>query len=451
MKPASIAKLTLFSLLLAGMSICAGFGGEAYGQSENVTPERIILTLPGDPATTMAVTWRTEDAAPDSKAELASPMPTGEDALKAHSPTSSSRYVHLEEQASSVAAKNTMTNTDDERDVYYHNVIFDGLKPDTLYAYRVGSGETWSEWNQFRTAPATANSYSFIFMGDAQNDIFSAWSPVVRNCFRNFPNAAFYLFGGDLVGDGEEDADWEEWFNAADWIFRTTPVMATPGNHEYYDVSENEDALTWLWPIQFAFPDNGPDEYKQEAWYLDYLDSRIISLNSKGDLDTQAEWVAKVLDDAKDRWTVVTFHHPVYSSGRGRDNPELRAAWKPIFEEHGADLILMGHDHTYARTARLIDGKEVDGGEQGVVYLNSVSGPKQYSFDAKYGDLFKRTAEGTQLYSVIEVAADSLKVDTYAADGSLYDSFELDKKDDGIAFVDRVPATPERRRPLESK
>ena len=35
---------------------------------------------------------------------------------------------------------------------YYHEARFTALRPNTLYAYRVGDGSTWSEWFHFRTA-----------------------------------------------------------------------------------------------------------------------------------------------------------------------------------------------------------------------------------------------------------------------------------------------------------
>ena len=63
--------------------------------------------------------------------------------------------------------------------VHYHSVEFSELKPDTLYAYRVGSGDRWSEWIQFRTAKAEAAPFSFLYFGDAQNSILSFWSRII--------------------------------------------------------------------------------------------------------------------------------------------------------------------------------------------------------------------------------------------------------------------------------
>lgn len=62
-------------------------------------------------------------------------------------------------------------------------------------------------------------------------------------------------------------------------------------------------------------------------------------------------------------------HHPVYSTAKNRDNTILRERFKPIFEKYGVDLVLQGHDHTYARGGL---------GKKRPVYLLSVAGPKMY-------------------------------------------------------------------------
>ena len=63
-------------------------------------------------------------------------------------------------------------------------------------------------------------------------------------------------------------------------------------------------------------------------------------------LAEQTAWLEKVLADNPNRWTIVEFHQPIFSPAKGRDNPEQRAAWKPLFDRHGVDLVLTGHDHT---------------------------------------------------------------------------------------------------------
>ena len=67
----------------------------------------------------------------------------------------------------------------------------------------------------------------------------------------------------------------------------------------------------------------------------------------------------------------------------------LVEAWKPIIDKYEVDLVLNGHDHTYARGHVPIREKSGDSNKMGAVYVTSVSGPKQYSLDPKQLDSYK--------------------------------------------------------------
>jgi 3',5'-cyclic AMP phosphodiesterase CpdA len=63
------------------------------------------------------------------------------------------------------------------------------------------------------------------------------------------------------------------------------------------------------------------------------------------------EWLSEATRArALDRWTIVVFHHPVYSPGshpeRG-STPGYRPSLPRLFEARGVDLVLNGHDHIY--------------------------------------------------------------------------------------------------------
>ena len=147
------------------------------------------------------------------------------------------------------------------------------------------------------------------------------------------------LHAGDLINNENDDAEWGEWFGAGSWLNGMIPVVATPGNHEYDD----DDQLSRHWRPQFAFPMNGPSGLEETVYWFDYQGARIISLNSNERIDEQRDWLKSVLSEAdRPKWTIVTFHHPIYSTAGDRDNPGLRAAWQPILEESGVDLVLAG-------------------------------------------------------------------------------------------------------------
>jgi 3',5'-cyclic AMP phosphodiesterase CpdA len=416
---------------------------EVYRPS--VVPDRILLTWAGDPATTQSVTWRTDDTVAEAFAEIA---PAGDGP-------------NFKKEAARLTAETTPLKTD-LGPAHYHAVSFEGLSPKTRYAYRVGDGENWSEWNQFSTASSEPAPFSFVYFGDAQNDIKSHWSRVVREAYRDAPRAAFMLHAGDLVSDAHSDAQWGEWHYAASHIQRMIPCIAAPGNHEYDNLVGDgivtiDKQLSTHWRPQFCFPLNGPEgmeELAETTYWIDYQGARIISLNSNRLHAQQAEWLDALLAENPQRWTILTFHHPIFSTAEDRDNAHLRAVWQPVFDRHRVDLVLQGHDHSYGRTSLEVGDINVDTGAQarsaeaGTVYVVSVSGPKMYDiWDRKR---FPRIAEDTQLYQIIHVDGDELRYEARTAKGTLYDAFTLHKREgEPNELVEQVPDAPENVRPEE--
>lgn len=400
-------------------------------------PDRIILTWVGDPRTTQAVTWRTSTEVTQAWAEiaLADPNPGF---------TKSAQTVPAHTQA-------LKTNLGE---AHYHTVQFEKLQPGTRYAYRVGDGVNWSEWFHFSTAEAEPVPFSFIYFGDAQNDIRSMWSRVIREAYRDAPRARFMIHAGDLINTAESDAEWGEWFGAGHWLNAMVPSIAVPGNHEMAKRPEGRRQLSHHWRPQFAFPENGPPGLEETCYTLVYHNLRIIGLNSNEQIDVQTEWLDRVLAENRSEWVVCTFHHPIFSTGKERDNPELRAAWKPMFDKYKVDLVLQGHDHTYGRSGLetpLVTKQNVATGvnlvepQTGTIYVVSVSGPKMYPLQKQ--PVLKRAAEDTQLYQIIHVDGPVLRYEARTAVGELYDAFTLKKRPGQInELIEQTPPTPERRR-----
>jgi hypothetical protein len=326
----------------------------------------------------------------------------------------------------------------------HHSVNVTGLKSNSQYAYRVGSGEIWSEWFHFRTASSEPDPFSFIYLGDAQNNILALWSRAIRSAYSDAPKAAFLLHAGDLVNRADDDSEWNEWFEAGDWIFATIPSIATPGNHEYPRNDRDIRELSRFWRPHFGLPDGAIRDLEETVYFLDYQGVRVISLNSNERLEEQAIWLEEVLSENPNRWTLITFHHPVFSSARGRDNEQLRALWKPLFDQHRVDLVLQGHDHSYARGRNLPGGVGGVDPLSGTVYVVSVSGPKMYRLAEEHW--WDRAAENTQLYQIISIDGEVLHYQSLTATGELYDAFDLHKQPAGPnRLVEVLPEeTPER-------
>jgi phosphodiesterase/alkaline phosphatase D-like protein len=420
--------LALFVAMVCGMvfmPVSALHGqpaDEAAWHMPSVMPDRVILGITEDPSTSMLVNWRTSTSVTEPVAELAE-AGDGPDFVK------SAKKLKAESQ----------TLKTDINVAQFHNVRFTGLKPDTMYAYRVGDGKNWSEWNQFRTAKSTADPLTFIYVGDAQSNIYSLWSRVIRAAYSSAPDTRFILHAGDLINRRERDAEWGEWFYGAGWINGKVPLVAVPGNHEYGRGPDGNRELSTHWRPQFALPENGPQGLEETCYYSDIQGLRVIGLNSNEKHKEQAEWLEKVLSNNPNRWTVITFHHPIFSASRGRDNKELRALWKPLFDKYKVDMVLTGHDHTYGRS-NLVSGSNVRA-ETGTVYVVSVSGPKMYALNPQ--DWMERSAARTQLYQVIRIDGNTLSYESRTARGNLYDAFDLVKEGNKPnRLVNKIPNTP---------
>ena len=124
------------------------------------SPERIILNVTEDPSKSLAVTWRTwvRVSRPEAQVLLVADSLGFKENLKT-----------IEARCEKVGMRN-------ETFVYHYSAILQNLRPDTIYAYRVGSEGNWSEWNHFKTACNIHEPFSFVYLGDPQNDIKSMCS-----------------------------------------------------------------------------------------------------------------------------------------------------------------------------------------------------------------------------------------------------------------------------------
>ncbi|QDH81166.1 metallophosphoesterase family protein [Echinicola soli] len=401
---------------------------DTHGQGK--APEHLILTPYDDPARSQAITWRTSVPVENPVVEIiqatAAPYDTvGLRCIKAlsHQVAGSDGQMH-----------------------YYHSAEIDNLSPGVLYRYRAGTAPgLWSPWNQFQTVVKDDPTLEFIYLGDIQNDILSWGTRTIWAGHRKAPGADFMLFAGDCVDNGHNDGQWTEWFGALGRVGETMNIVPVTGNHEYDRMEEAKDekTLSTFWQAQFALPENGVGHLSESVYFIDYPAMRLIVLNSmvalssEEELKLQTEWLERTLAGNDKKWTVVTFHHPLFSARDGRygDYPALRKYWKPLFEKYRADLVLTGHDHMYGRSANQMESKTLGENETGPVYVVSVAGPKMYGLkeEKRWMD---RAAVNAQLYQIITIDGDKLAYRAYTATNRLYDSFDLVKQEQRFNRID---------------
>ena len=382
-----------------------GFGSVTAGPED----WRIALCISADPAHQMNVAWRTESQVDTPLVQWVQNQP----------------QVKFYKQSVDIAAQTETVVRSDSSLVYAYSAEMSGLKPSTSYAYRVGSAEDWSEWLVFTTAAEKEEPFSFLYFGDPQNGIRSHVSRAIRAGYKEAPDAAFITMAGDLVAVPARDYEWEALFHAGDWIFRQTPLAPIMGNHAYYIDGKWLKTHTPYWQPHFKLPENGLTTLPETNYYFHYQSLLFVVLNGSEQLAEQALWLDELLTRESSAWVVVTLHQPLYATGDGRNGEKRRNAFLPIMDKYEVDLVLQGHDHTFGRTYPLKDNQRAKRWQKGTVYINSVSGSKQYKLRPKQSELFAVSGQDTQYYHVVSVTSSKMTLSSYSVDGVLVDEIQI--------------------------
>ncbi|MFP3979059.1 metallophosphoesterase [Marinobacter sp. KMM 10035] len=260
------------------------------------------------------------------------------------------------------------------------------LESNTLYEYYVLTKD--AEGNQrvtqpfaFKTWPNPGDGVSeakFIAISDTQLD--RAMYEVVLNnvvadgfmtkeCDRTRPetcaeNIAAITISGDVVQTGSDRTHWrEQLFGRMAEITPYVPLVTVPGNHDYYGDAELELYRTYMAP-----PANGSAGYEDHWYFLDYLDLRLIGLDSypisgyhglfnRETLAIQRQWLRETLKDAEIQnktFVMGMFHHgclsEMWNSGESVGSCELVSELEQYSARTGAVTgHFFGHTHSYSR------------------------------------------------------------------------------------------------------
>lgn len=373
-------------------------------------PDFVTLTWTGEPSTTQTIRWRTNAA-----------VATG--TLAYARGDSATFSLDSAQKVSATTEKLSTPDIINDPEINHHTVALTGLEPGTRYTYAVGGGhaDDWTKPATFTTAPGKPQSFSFIYLGDAQNG-FDYWGRMVGGAVKKHPDAAFVIMAGDLVTRGRERDDWDDLFNNAKGIFDTRPVVPAIGNHEY------QGGYPHLYMRHFALRANGPKSIGPgHAYSFEYSNALIIALDSNRDIVEQAAWLEEQLRDTKALWKFVTYHHPAYASRAGRSFPEIIQHWVPLFDKYHVDLALQGHDHAYLRTHPMNNNQRVASPKDGTIYLVSVSGTKLYD-QAKH-DYTEVGFTKVPIWQLLDLTLEdrTLRYRAYDIDGKLRDEFVITK------------------------
>ncbi len=354
----------------------------------------------------------------------------------------------LDKDAVATRASSTRVDLDGGGTAYHHTARFQSLRPGTRYAYRVGGGQSWSEWFAFVTAAAAPAPFRFLYLGDAQTGLDSVWPRAARAAYAQAPDARMIVEAGDTVTEGYDDNLWRQWAAGMGFIAASLPSLPVPGNHDEHRPPSAPDSKkvlqpSELWRAHFALPATGRRRSgfsgsRSITWTTRAcgsspstpirLRTRTTS-RASGPASRPRPWRGSGPSCRTTRIAGPSSSSTTRSTRwrRGVTTSEMRNALVPLYDEFRVDLVLQGHDHAYARSLPLKAGRPAGPDERGTVYVISNSGAKTYDIDSPHARLMKKMLTNLQSYQVIAVDGRALKFESYTADGRLVDAFELKK------------------------
>lgn len=317
-----------------------------------------------------------------------------------------------------------------------NTVTLKNLTPETTYYFWVGDGSEfgWSEAMTFTTEAETAKeSTKFFVMGDTQMtgvpendaDAIGYLNTILAAIGKE--NVDFGLQTGDFIDNGDNYVHYAQILD----ILQASPIadksiIHVLGNHEYYGQS-NGAAANKI----FSLP--APDYYSYEMGNV-YI---AVINNSARDLEAAAAWLKEDAAKTECAWKVVSIHEPTYYTNANAGTDKYQKTLAPAFDEAGIDIVFSGHDHSYARTDQMTDGKVVDDGT--TYFICGDLGEKSRDINYKAVDnpdfhFLKVTQEYTALYLIVEASEKKITVTAYDQDSTVVDTFskEVEEKiDDG--------------------
>ncbi|HIW65633.1 MAG TPA: metallophosphoesterase [Candidatus Alistipes intestinipullorum] len=255
-----------------------------------------------------------------------------------------------------------------------HTVRLEGLKPGTDYCYRIFSQEV-REWSHndkvsygavaasdvygrepytFRTFPAEGSRCDFIVL----NDIHGRDAYMTDLCKGlDFRELGFVAFNGDMASSIESEQQlFDDFLDASVELFATeTPILYNRGNHETRGVyadrlgsyfptgSGNFYTLRRYGDICLLTLDCGEDKPDNDIEYCGLADYDAYRAE-------ECEWLKQAVESeaflgASTR--IVLLHVPP-TLGTWHGNLQLKELFLPVLNEAGIDLMLCGHEHSYA-------------------------------------------------------------------------------------------------------
>jgi hypothetical protein len=366
-------------------------------------PDQILLTLSGDPTSTMDVQWRT--------------AATVSDGLVQYWLTGTSDTIS--KTATAFRMEDRLLQND--RFVNRFTAGLSGLKSGGTYQYRVGSKTgNWSALASFKTQSASPEGFSFIWFGDTHKS--PDWGAMAAKTLARHPEIAFYNIAGDLVSTGLHRDEWDELWQYSGGIFQKKPLMPIPGNHD------SQDGLgAWMYQEMFSLPKNGPkspDVPTEQTYAFTYQNALFLMIDATSPIEAQTAWIKEQLANSKATWKFAFFHFPPYNFEE--NYADIRKEWCSLFDQYHVDMVMSGHVHYYLRTKPMFAEKPVSSPAQGTIYTISIGIPSDHEIwpDENYAVIRHKNGP---LYQHLKMEGKTLTYKSFDKNGNVKDELKIVK------------------------
>ncbi len=260
---------------------------------------------------------------------------------------------------------------------YQYTAPITGLKPGTVYSYHVQANSqtlpsSLAGPSEFTTAGDGPFSFlQFADSGEGNAEQLALSQQIMAE------KVSLVLANGDLAYQLATYQSIEaNYYGVYQQMMAKVPFFASLGNHEYYTDNASPSLAGRVTPT------NGVPSGDRGRYYsFDWGNAHFVALDSNAPLDEaiagtgpMLTWLDNDLQNTRQFWRIVFFHHPGYATGEHQDEPtagEVRQGIVPILEKHGVHLVFNGHEHTYQRTHELLGGQVVAPNSGGIVYITS--------------------------------------------------------------------------------
>jgi 3',5'-cyclic AMP phosphodiesterase CpdA len=177
---------------------------------------------------------------------------------------------------------------------------------------------------------------------------------------------------GDNVYDNGTAEEYANCYHPS-WGRHKARTRPTPGNHEYG--SPGAAPYFAYFGAAAGTPGEGWYSYDLGKWHIVVLNSELPrSVDSP-----QMQWLRADLAANPVRCTLAYWHKPRFSSGPHGNNTGMAPFWDALYAA-GADVVLVGHDHTYERFAPQVPDGTADPARGIRQFVVGTGGRSAYAF-----------------------------------------------------------------------